>query len=295
LVKSSYLYANDLRFHYYYDNLDGHGNPIVLLHGLASNGRIWEKVMPILVEAGYACYAPDLRGHGLSDAPDGDYGFETYFKDLAALFTALEIEKPLLVGHSWGCSLALDYAAHRPFGPGAPRGIILVDGGVIQIDAVEGATWEDTRQRLAPPRLAGTPLEAFMAHFQSPRPGWQPDDQDLQIILANFTISEDERIAPHLSYEHHMQIVRAMWEFQAYEKFARVGCSVLAVPVRPASPMDEGQARFLGLKEGGIAYLLETYPGKLSVHWMEDSVHDVPLQRPEALSRLILEFAAEIE
>jgi pimeloyl-ACP methyl ester carboxylesterase len=294
-LKSSYLYANDLRFHYYFDNLDGGSKPIVLLHGLASNGRIWEKVLPILVEAGYTCYAPDLRGHGLSDAPDGDYGFDTYYKDLAALFAALEIERPLIVGHSWGCSLALDYAAHRSIGPGAPKGIVLVDGGVIQINDNEGATWEDTRQRLAPPRLAGTPLEAFMARLQSPRPGWQPDEQDQQIILANFDISEDERVSPHLSFEHHMQIVRAMWEFQTYEKYARVGCPILALPCRPPEPLDEGQAGFLRRKEQGIDYLLETYPGKLSVHWMEDSVHDVPLQRPETLGRLILEFAAEIE
>jgi pimeloyl-ACP methyl ester carboxylesterase len=293
-VKSSYLYVNHLRLHYYYENLAGTGSPIVLLHGLASNGRIWEKVLPHLAQAGHPCYAPDLRGHGLSDKPDRDFSFDSYFKDLAAIIDALALETLLVVGHSWGASLALDYAARRSFGRNTPTGIVLVDGGVIQLDAVEGATWEETRQRLAPPRLAGTPLGAFMAHFQAPEARWRPSHEEIQIILANFEISADERITPHLSFEHHMQIVRAMWEFHTFERYEKVRCPVLAVPARPSPPLSEAEFNFLNLKKMGISHLQGLYPDKFRVRWMDDSIHDIPLQHAKALSRLIVDFAGQV-
>ncbi len=90
--------------HYLSWNAASSGVPVVLVHGLASNARIWEKVAPFLVDGGLASYALDLRGHGLTDKPDSDYGFDTYYRDLSAFMDALNLEKPLLVGHSWGAA-----------------------------------------------------------------------------------------------------------------------------------------------------------------------------------------------
>ena len=53
----------------------GGGQPLVLLHGLASNARIWDGVAPRLVGAGLRVVALDLRGHGESDQPDDGYDF----------------------------------------------------------------------------------------------------------------------------------------------------------------------------------------------------------------------------
>src|SRR3990172_1189951 len=100
-MNSSYFLLNGLRVHYLHWNLGDAGRPVVLLHGLASNARIWELVAPELVLAGLVPLAPDLRGHGLTDKPDGDYGFETYRRDLLAFLDAAQVERPVLVGHSW--------------------------------------------------------------------------------------------------------------------------------------------------------------------------------------------------
>lgn len=291
-MPSSYLYINNLRVHYLHWNLGSGGRPVILLHGLASNARIWELVAPHLGQSGLEILAPDGRGHGLTDKPDGDYGFATFAQDLAAFINACDLERPLLVGHSWGANLALDYAARIPIGARSPAGIVLVDGGMIQLDAIPGNTWEATRQRLAPPRLAGMRLDDFLQRMQN-HSSWQPDDTAIQIILANFEISPEDTISPRLSFEHHMQIVRAMWEFKTYERYEHLRCPVLLVPARPAQPVSEAEKTFLELKEQGAAHLLSRHP-EVALHWMQDSIHDIPLQRPAVLSSLITQFTGAI-
>jgi pimeloyl-ACP methyl ester carboxylesterase len=286
---SSYLLLNDMRVHYLRWGEPGRGQPVLLLHGLASNARIWELTAPILAQAGFDLIAPDLRGHGLTDKPEGDVGFTTYGRDVLALITTLELERPLIVGHSWGAALALDYAARFAIGPRAPAGIVLVDGGIIQMNALPGVTWEEMQQRLTPPRLAGTPLEDFLARISRPWGNWQPDEQAQQIILGNFEVREDETIAPRLRFEQHMQIVRAMWEFNTFERFAQIRCPVLLLPARPSPPVSPQDQDFLSAKQAGLDRIIKLTPDA-HVVWMLDSIHDVPLQHPHRLAQHIIDF-----
>lgn len=290
-MTSSYLFANNLRVHYLRWDAEEVRRPVLLLHGLASNARIWELVGPHLAELGWLAIAPDGRGHGLTDKPDGDYGFKTFREDLLATIDALNMERPLLVGHSWGALIALDYAAQFPAGPRAPAGVVLVDGGVIQLDDVPGATWEETRDRLTPPRLGGMPAEDFLARIASWTSQWGSDERIPQIILGNFEIAEDETIWPRLTFERHMQIVRAMWEFKTYDLIAGLRCPALAVLAVPPQPRSEHDEQFLALKERGVERTRSIQPG-LQVHWMQDSVHDIPLQYPAKLADLIGGFAS---
>jgi pimeloyl-ACP methyl ester carboxylesterase len=293
-MQSSYFLLNDLRFHYLHWNLGEDGRPVVLLHGLASNARIWELVAPELVTLGFVPLAPDLRGHGLTDKPDGDYGFATMRRDILAFLNAAQLERPLLVGHSWGAMVALDFAAQFPIGPRAPAGLILLDGGVTQLDDDSGATWEQTRDRLAPPRLGGTPQEVFLDRLAEWTHPWGTDEQVSQIILANFELAQDETIWPRLTFERHMQIVRAMWEFKTYERLGRLRCPAEAILAVPPEPHFPGEAGSLERKKRGAGKAREALPG-LKVHWMADTVHDIPLHRPGELAGLIDEFAEWLE
>ncbi len=81
--------------------------------------RIWELAAPYLAQAGLAPIALDLRGHGLSDKPEGEYSFAEYAADLLGFLNSMDLDKPLLVGHSWGAMVALDYATRYPLGPRA--------------------------------------------------------------------------------------------------------------------------------------------------------------------------------
>src|SRR4029450_3520698 len=74
----------------------GGGQAVVLLHGLASNARIWDGVAPRLVGAGLRVVAVDLRGHGESEQPDDDYDFASVGQDVSSALAGLELERPVL-------------------------------------------------------------------------------------------------------------------------------------------------------------------------------------------------------
>src|SRR2546425_1224597 len=98
--------------------------PFVLVHGLASNARLWDGVAEHLHASGHTVIAIDQRGHGRSDAPETGYDLDTAVADLLALIGALELERPVLAGQSWGGTVVLELAWRRP---DAVRGVACVD------------------------------------------------------------------------------------------------------------------------------------------------------------------------
>lgn len=286
--RQSYALLNDLRFHYLTWQPPEPGPGVVLLHGLASNARIWDKVGPLLAGAGCEVYAPDQRGHGLTDKPAQDYGFAPVTGDLTAGIDYWHLRQPVLVGHSWGAAVALEYATRHPFGPLAPAAVVLVDGGLTALQDGPEDDWESVRERLKPPALAGMPVEQFVARLQRGYGNWAPDEESIQIILSNFDIAEDETITPHLHLDHHLAILRALWEYQPQAVLRKVACPVLAILAQPAGGE---QNEFWRRKQQAVPKARETRPD-LQVLWMQDSIHDLPLQRPAELAQAILEFTA---
>ena len=268
--------ANRLRFHCW--DWGGAGRPAVLLHGLASNARIWDFVAPLLAEQARVV-AVDQRSHGLTAGPETGYGFAETTADLAGVVEALGFERPVIAGHSWGANVAVEFAARYP---AVPSGIVLVDGGIFSPRG-DGASWEDTERRLAPPRLAGTPRARLLEMIRSGDLGgfWRPEFE--AIIMAGFESRADGTVAPRLTYERHLQIVRALWEVDTRARFPEVTCPVLLLPAIRGN--DESAQR---KREGVAAALSLLQNGRVT--WLEDSVHDVPLQRPELVAEAILDF-----
>ena len=90
-VSDSYLSLNGLRFHY--RNWGGEGRPVVLLHGLSSNARIWDFVAPRLAAEGFRVLALDQRSHGLTDPADDGYDFPSIVRDLHAFIETLDLQR----------------------------------------------------------------------------------------------------------------------------------------------------------------------------------------------------------
>jgi len=86
---------------------------MILLHGTTENGRCWARVAEKLRQ-NYDLLVPDIRGHGLSEAPEKGYGIEDRAGDVAGLIESLEIDHPILVGHSLGAETAVGVAAIYP-------------------------------------------------------------------------------------------------------------------------------------------------------------------------------------
>ena len=250
-MPSSYLFLNGLRVHYLSWNFGEGKVPLILLHDLASNARAWERVGPLLAAGGWSPLAPDLRGHGLTDKPGGDYGFDAFTRDLAAFVDAFSLERPVLVGHSWGGMLAIDYAARFTFGPHAPAGLVLVDGGAIQWDDAPEHNRNAIRFPAASAYLEGLSLQALLDRFTGTHQKWQPDDGSISALLASFEITEEETVHPRLSYDHYMQILREMWAYPTYQRIERVRCPVCLLPVLPPEPHAREETHFLDYQEAG--------------------------------------------
>ena len=80
---------------------------VVLLHGITSSAQSWVRVGPVLAQH-YRVYALDQRGHGESIKPArGAYGLRQTADDALAFIGALHLERPVLIGHSWGGAIAI--------------------------------------------------------------------------------------------------------------------------------------------------------------------------------------------
>ena len=264
---------------FYYRDWGGSGQAVVLLHGLASNCRIWDLVAPILSRQLWTL-ALDQRGHGRSFKPDTGYDFATIVSDLDGFMSAVGIENSVLVGHSWGGDVALEYAVAHP---GKAKGLCFVDGGTIEISARPNWTLEDAKGEMAPPVWKGVTLEAFRARLRS-RSIAMDDDRVEQIVLANFRTLDDGTITSRLSRDNHFKIIEALWDHKPSELYPRVECPVLLMPARQRNGESSSTRRFW--REQAIARAESLLPRSKTV-WMEDSIHDLPLQRPSLVASTI--------
>jgi haloalkane dehalogenase len=91
---------------------EGHGRPILMLHGQPTWSFLFRKFIPPLVAAGHRCIAPDLPGFGRSDKPDdiGWYSFERHVEAITSLVRALDLDDITLVLHDWGGPIGLRLA-----------------------------------------------------------------------------------------------------------------------------------------------------------------------------------------
>lgn len=285
-----FVAANGLRLHYRrWLPPEEHPDlpPILLLHGLASATHIWNLVAPLLAERGYRVTALDQRGHGESDKPDNGYDYDTIIADDTDAIEALQIEKPLLVGHSWGASVALQYAATYPERVTA---LVLVDGATNQLSQRPGWTREQALIDLAPPRFAGTPRETFLSFFKRGPLGkqWSPELEES--VLHIVQLRDDDTVAPRLDFENHLQIISAMWDQPTVELYSRVRCPLKLI-VAQQQPAGEEQQTFFARRNAGIARIQSIVPS-VQVVRMPDTIHDIPLQRPRELAQEIISYAA---
>ena len=280
---SKFVELEGLRFHY--RDWGGRGRAVVLLHGLGSTCRIWDLVAPLL-SSRFRVLALDQRGHGETDGPDGGYDFDTVVGDLRAFLQLLGMRRPVLIGHSWGGNVALHYAVSHS---SEHVTLVLVDGGTIELSRMRGmATWEQAQGSLAPPDFSGMTWGDIvdMLRGEMPEGVWSPQVE--AALLSSFYVDPSGEVRANLSRSNHLQVVRALWEHKPSRLFARVKCPVLVVSAR-CPPQDEHEALFMEAKRQLVS-LAQDLLADVQVLWMDDTIHDIPLHRPEELAQAIVQF-----
>jgi pimeloyl-ACP methyl ester carboxylesterase len=256
------------------------GSPtFVLLHGLSSNARTWEMVADFLVEAGYPVVAVNQRGHGLSEKPDRGYDFATITRDLHQLVKHLGTSDIILAGQSWGGNVVLEAAARYP---NIARGLVFVDGGFLDLGS--RGSWEDISQDLRPPALVGLSRDAVALQISQAFPGWVP--RGVEMTLGNFEHLQDGTVRPWLTLDNHMVILRALYDQHVLELFPKINVPVLICPAADGSEWTPS-------KRTQVDVAVERIPDT-EVHWFADTAHDIHVDQPEKLARLMLKFAGNL-
>ncbi len=248
----------------------------VLLHGLASNARTWDFIAPRLNAAGYRAFAVYQRGHGLSDKPDAGYDFATISRDLHRLIIKLGLKHPILAGQSWGGNVVLEAAVRYPE---MVSGLVFVDGGFLDLSS--RGSWEVVAEELRPPNLIDIPREQLAARIGQGHPDWVPDG--VELTLGNFEHLPDGTVRPWLSLDHHMLILRAMYDQKVVALYPQVHMPVLICGA------DDGSG--WAARKHAQVDAAQRLISNVDVRWL-NGAHDLHVDQPEALVEAMLEFAA---
>jgi pimeloyl-ACP methyl ester carboxylesterase len=257
---------------------DGDARPFLLVHGLASNARLWDAVAERLAAAGHEVVAVDQRGHGRSAAPPDGYDTKTCAEDLALLCGLLEFDgdrRPVVAGQSWGGNVVLTLAANHH----AASALALVDGGWIRLGG-RFPTFDECWATLAPPRFDHLTMAELTERIGRRNTRWPP--QSRAAVLANFAQTPDGGVRARLDREHHKSILRSMWVDDPRELYPLVDVPVLLMPA--ADPSDG---------RSDIAEALRDLPDA-SVEWYAGADHDLHAQQPDRVAADLLALASTV-
>jgi pimeloyl-ACP methyl ester carboxylesterase len=259
---------------------DGDGRPFLLVHGLASNARVWGEVAGRLAGLGHRVVAVDQRGHGRSDRPDGTYGIAVAVADLIALIGALDLTRPVVAGQSWGGNVVLQLAHDRP---DLVHAVALVDGGWIRLQDTF-ASWDECVERLRPPPLAGNARSRVEAAVRVGHPGWSA--AAVEATMANFEALDDGTVRPWLALAHHLAILRDLWDHEPAALYDAVTVPVLLVPADHGTSGDG-----MAAKRQAVARATDRLVAGRVAWFGPPADHDLHAQFPDELADLLASLA----
>lgn len=138
---------------------DGANPPLVLLNSIGTDMDLWDAALPALRRR-FSLLRMDTRGHGASDAPDGDYDMATLAGDVAAVMDAAKVTAATVAGISLGGMIAMQLALDAP---GRVAGLALVCTSA----TMDRAAWTARVEKVRGDGIAGI-VDLAMSRFLSP-------------------------------------------------------------------------------------------------------------------------------
>jgi 2-succinyl-6-hydroxy-2,4-cyclohexadiene-1-carboxylate synthase len=301
---SAFIAAENIRLHYlewdpiqlrkmqplYTRDQDNDDIPLIMLHGLGATANTWNLLARHLCRL-HLIVAFDLRGHGQSDQPASGYDLVTIAEDIVSGMAALGLGQVALVGHGWGARVALILAARHP---ALVSHLVLVDCPHVELKYWPGMTRERFIHETMPQKVYASSADFIQAMRKEMLTFWSPAVET--IVRTYVRELPNGQVEERLRLEHQQQIREALWEDYALSYYSKLSCPVLLVPAAAQpQPGDEPpecleSADEFALAKGYMAAQVARTIQRCSVHWMPDTAHDIQLQHPQVLARIIANF-----
>ncbi len=248
--------------------VEGSGQPVILVHGMAASLHTWRFTFPELIANGYRVYAVDLPGHGESARPNGppEQHIDAIYDSFKDWITELGVQEPFfLVAHSMGAYLSCRFAIQHP---AAVQGLVLIDP-YISYDQL--TIW--LRIPMARPRLSATLLDRA--------PLWVVES----VVRLNRHLAE--RIPPGMQQQVALDYKRAAAEilFSA----ARIEDITPQLDQITAATMVIWGERDLTLAPQSFPQLLEVFPNATG-HTLRECGHAPHLTHPSEFNQTLIRF-----
>ncbi|HEV8535501.1 MAG TPA: alpha/beta hydrolase [Candidatus Limnocylindria bacterium] len=265
--REGWLEREDLRLHFVDWPGDGE-RPVFALHGLSSNARFWSRVAARL--DGRRVVALDQRSHGGSGASRENDTAETFVGDAAFAIGALGLRRPVVAGHSWGATIALELAARHP---DLLSALAFIDGPAWPLAEVMG--WDAFASRAQPPLPRYADLDAAIAAMRGAHAqAW--DDDLVEFVRAGHVRDGDAVVLP-LTHDARARILRDLFSLRQDLAWPQVTVPALAAFASRKSEVMLAASRRAADRLGRVA-------PKVLIKWY-DSPHDIPLYAPDEIAR----------
>jgi pimeloyl-ACP methyl ester carboxylesterase len=205
---------------------------------------------------------------------------DTAVGDLLTLIDRLSLDRPVLAGQSWGGNVVLELGWRHA---GAVRGIVCVDGGIIEL-ADWFPSWETCLAALTPPRLDHLTPKEIEALIRAEHP--ELPDRAIAAALECFRVGDDGRVEPRLARHHHLQILRSLWEHRPSARYPTLEPPTLLILA------DTGDEARTAAKRRAEALARASAP-RLRSHWFSPAYHDVHSQFPDRVADVLAAAAGD--
>ncbi len=263
----------------------GDGPPVLALHGLASSAH-WYDLVARILRRDFRIVAPDQRGHGQTTQATSGYDWQSLSEDAAGLLDYVDIPRATVLGHSWGCNVAINLAARFPDRVGA---LVLIDGGTGRNQEWEVGGWEAFRARARPRDVSGA-REEFVGRLK--RQLWFCWNREIERIVQTMVYEDaDGQMQDILRPENHAQVMKAMYEEPTSSVWAQIHCPTLLVPAgpRPEQAGTERARMKVERVEAAVAGIKDC-----RARWIPETVHDIGYDKPQELAHVIREFLSQV-
>ena len=256
------------------------GETVVLTPGAFSTYRSWNRMIPFLSRH-YRLLALDYVGTGDSDKPHlgFDYKIEEQADLIAEIVQKLKLPKIHLVGASYGGVIALNFATRYPERTGQ---VVCIEGGVVKPEKMPN---NGKKGLLRWPLIGDFFISAIrsglfdqMTAMSVMGKAWESlaENEKEEIVQI---ISQNNKTASRISW------YRISRTFENSKDFVE---EVKGIQV-PVLYLYGKRSEFRSMAELNVQFFKTYLPGIEMVDF-EDGVHDLELQKPEEVARLVLKF-----